>query len=236
VPIGSIEFEAHESKRPRTIDFSSVSRDFAPAPGSAEKLRSAVRFGNSALTPHPQARRVDLAQPRAKQRGRRSRFRCDALGCWGGLDLEALKGRALDARVDRNVGEIPAANYRFGCTLHLRCVRIALSGLRTLTAIGYPGRRGLGSERPEPALPLAVLDEAFSLAGGSNRMRIPVLDENEFDPRACRTNLIRLRGNVHRISRRADQVTSSAPPRKSSSDGALLDCECNWQHGSDLRR
>ena len=59
---------------------------------------------------------------------------------------------------------------------------------------------------------------------------------NEFDPRACQTNLIRLRGNAHRISRRADQVTSSAPPQKSSFDGALLDCECNWQHASDLRR
>ncbi|MFM7118294.1 MAG: hypothetical protein ACKO0N_16845, partial [Planctomycetota bacterium] len=34
------------------------------------------------------------AQPRAKQRGRRSRSRCDALGYGTGLDLGALKGRA----------------------------------------------------------------------------------------------------------------------------------------------
>jgi hypothetical protein len=51
----------------------------------------------------PQARRVDLAQPRAKQRGRRSRSRCDALGYRAGLDLEALKGRAPVAPVDGDV-------------------------------------------------------------------------------------------------------------------------------------
>jgi hypothetical protein len=45
-------------------------------------------------------------------------------------------------------------------------LRIAPSGLQTSYSNLYPGRRGLGRERPEPALPWAVLGEAFSLAGG----------------------------------------------------------------------
>jgi hypothetical protein len=49
------------------------------------------------------------------------------------------------------------------CRLCSRGRRIALSGLLISIATGYPGRRGLGRERPEPALLWAVLDEAFSL-------------------------------------------------------------------------
>ena len=49
------------------------------------------------------------------------------------------------------------------CRLCSRGRRIALSGLLISIATGLPRRRGLGRERPEPALLWAVLDEAFSL-------------------------------------------------------------------------
>jgi hypothetical protein len=77
------------------------------APLRQPGLRASPRFGSSVrqfgTCSSPQARRVDLAQTRAKQRGRRSRTRCDALGYRSRLEFEALKGRAPDATVDGDV-------------------------------------------------------------------------------------------------------------------------------------